>query len=250
MTALLVDLGNTRWKMALADGAGITPPVSGSYDNLDDLRSAAVRGADAGSDSLWLASVVDADTTRSVVFALQESFGTSVGQVVSTDPMPNLVSGYLKPEQLGVDRLLAMVAVRARLPQVPLCVIDAGTATTIDFVDPEGQHLGGFILPGRRLFRECLLANTRIPRDQQVDELAVLGRDTATAVALAGRYAAAGIVERFVAGPQALFPGVELHTCVGGGDADYISELLPRPCTKLGDLVLRGLAVMAAGGES
>ena len=140
-----------------------------------------------------------------------------------------------------------MVAARA-CSSGALCVIDAGTAVTIDFVDPLGHHRGGFILPGKRMFRECLLANTSIPRDQEVDEQALLGRDTATAVALAGRYAVAGIVARFTAGPHGLFPQSEIHTFVGGGDADDIIEMLPRPCTKLDDLVLRGLAVVAVSG--
>ena len=75
-------------------------------------------------------------------------------------------------------------------------------------------------------------------------------RNPDAAVALAGRYAVAGIVERFTTGPHSLFAESEIHTFVGGGDADDIVELLPRPCTKLSDLVLRGLAVMAAGRES
>jgi len=248
MTALLMDLGNTRWKMARAQAAKISQTISGHYDDLDGLRAAASHDAEA-IENVWLASVVDAARTQAVVAVLQETLGTSVRQVVSTDPMPNLVSGYLKPEQLGIDRLMAMVAARASSPQ-PLCVVDAGTAVTIDFVDQGGQHLGGFILPGRRMFRECLLANTSIPRDSRVDEHAALGRDTPTAVALAARYAVSGIVEHFIDGPGALFAGAGVHVYVGGGDADHLLELLPRPCSKLDDLVLRGLAVMAAGRES
>ena len=249
MTALVVDLGNTLWKMALARDAKLTSLVSGAYSDNGSLRRAVQGAAEGRVDAVWLASVVDPDTTRRVMSTLQDGLQMPARQVLATDPMPDLISGYLKPEQLGIDRLLAMVAARA-LTQQPLCVIDAGTAITIDFVDGTGQHRGGFILPGRRMFRECLLANTSIPRDPQIDEQAVLGRDTATAVALAGRYAASGIVERFVSGPHALFPGAEVHSYVGGGDADYLLDLLPRPCTKLDDLVLRGLAVMAASGES
>lgn len=248
MTALLMDLGNTRWKMAHAEGAGIARVTSGRYDDLDGLRSAALDDR-VRVDSVWLASVVDATRTQAVVSVLRESLGVAVRQVISTDPMPNLVSGYLKPEQLGIDRLMAMVAARASSPQ-PFCVVDAGTAVTIDFVDQGGQHLGGFILPGRRMFRECLLANTSIPRDSEVDQHSTLGRDTPTAVALAARYAVSGIVEHFLDGPGALFAGVSTHVYVGGGDADHLLELLPQPCTKLDDLVLRGLAVMAAGRES
>jgi len=249
MTALLMDLGNTRWKMALAEGAEIARLVSGAYDDQEGLRAAAMHAAPGQVDGVWLASVVDADTTRIAISTLQACLGVAPRQVQASDPMPDLVSGYRKPEQLGIDRLLAMVAARAESVQ-PLCVIDAGTAVTIDFVDPGGQHQGGFILPGRHMFRECLLANTAIPRDPEVDAMATLGRDTATAVELAGRYAVAGIVDRFVAGPHALFPGLEVHSFVGGGDADHLMDLLPRPCTKLDDLVLRGLAVIAAGGES
>ncbi|MGB5650874.1 MAG: type III pantothenate kinase [Sedimenticolaceae bacterium] len=248
MTALLVDLGNTRWKITHTEGAAIGRVVDGSYDDLGRLRAAALGDADR-VDAIWLASVVDAHTTGLVSTTLQQALGTAVHDVKSTDPMPGLVSGYRKPEQLGIDRLLAMVAARARVPQA-LCVVVAGTAVTVDFVDPDGQHLGGFILPGRRMFRECLLTNTSIPRDTKVDERAVLGCDTPTAVALAGRYAVVGIVERFVAGPKSLFPGQRVNIFAGGGDADDLMELLPPPCTKLDHLVLRGLAVIAAGGDS
>jgi len=248
MTALLVDLGNSLWKMTHAGDTEFAEVVAGRYDELSELYSALAH-YEQPVDSVWLASVVDPDRTHSVVEALRRSLVVEVREVRSTDPMPNLVSGYRKPEQLGIDRLLAMVAARA-CTQAPLCVVDAGTAVTIDFVDGSGQHLGGFILPGRRLFRQCLLDNTSIPRDEELDEPATLGRDTPTAVALAGRYAVIGIVEHFVADPQLLFSGARAHTFVGGGDADQFLSDLPPPCNKLDHLVLRGLAVMAAGGGS
>ena len=99
------------------------------------------------------------------------------------------------------------------------------------------------------MFRDCLLTNTSIPRDADIEDRALLGRDTATAVALGGRYAVAGIVERFTRGGGALFPGRTTEVFVGGGDADRLLDLMPVPCTKLDHLVLRGLAVLAAGIE-
>ena len=247
MTALLLDLGNSHWKIACARGNGVERVVQGAYGDLGELSAAIGRVTGPMVDTVLLASVVDADLTAQISTIVRDRLGLAVRQVQSTDPMPDLVSGYRKPEQLGIDRLLAMVAARA-CSSGALCVIDAGTAVTIDFVDPMGHHRGGFILPGKRMFRECLLSNTSIPRDQQVEEQALLGRDTATAVALAGRYAVAGIVARFTAGPHTLFAPGEIHTFVGGGDADDIIELLPRPCTKISDLVLRGLAVVSVSG--
>ena len=104
-------------------------------------------------------------------------------------------------------------------------------------------------MPGLRMFRECLLANTAIPRDEQIDEHALLGQDTATAVALGARFALVGLVERFVCGSATVFPGSPIDTIIGGGDADEFLGLLPEPCIKLEHLVLRGLAVVAASGD-
>lgn len=247
MSVLLLDLGNTRWKMAPAKGGEIGPVDSGPYDDLPGLQAVA-RRASVRATSLVFASVAAAETTARVVDLLQQTLNLPVERIGSTDPMPNMVSGYRRPEQLGVDRLLAMVAARARSTE-PLCVVDAGTAVTVDFVAPDGQHLGGFILPGIRMFRDCLLANTAIPRDSRIEERAVLGRDTPTAVALGARYAVAGLVERFTCGSAALFPDRTVQTFVGGGDAEQFLGLLPQPCIKLDHLVLRGLAVVAASGD-
>lgn len=248
MKALLLDLGNSRWKFALSQGLEIGQVEAGAYSELSALRAALQSNADQ-LETILLASVVDKQTTDAVTAVLHRACALPVRRISSTDRMPNLTAGYLKLEQLGVDRLLAMVAARARTRR-PLCVVDAGTAVTVDFVDAGGLHLGGFILPGYRLFRECLLANTSIPRDAQVDEAALLGRDTPTAVALGARYSVAGLVERFSTGSGALFPGQEVQIFVGGGDAGAISGLLPGTCIRLDELVLQGLAVVAASKES
>jgi type III pantothenate kinase len=237
MNALLLDLGNSRWKFALSQGVEIGPVQVGAYSELAALQAAVQIHADQ-LETILLASVADKQTTDAVTAALHLVCPLPVRRILSTDRMPNLTAGYLKPEQLGVDRLLAMVAARARTRR-PLCVVD------VDFVDAGGLHLGGFILPGYRLFRECLLANTAIPRDEKVDEAALLGRDTPTAVALGARYSVAALVERFSTGSAALFPGEEVQVFVGGGDAGAISGLLPGPCIRIDDLVLRGLAVVA-----
>lgn len=247
MTALLFDLGNSRWKAAVSQAGEIDDVVDGGYDELTKLQGW-LTGHARGLGAAWLASVVDPVRTDAFLTRMQAMLKVDIERVRSTDPMPNLRSGYRKPEQLGIDRLLAMVAARAR-HSGPMCVVDAGSAVTVDFVDAQGQHLGGFILPGERMFRDCLLANTSIPRDADIENGAMLGCDTPTAVALGGRYAVAGIVERFTSGGAALFPGEATRVFVGGGDADRLLDLMPVPCTKLDHLVLRGLAVLAAGIE-
>ncbi|MGD8957092.1 MAG: type III pantothenate kinase [Chromatiaceae bacterium] len=248
MTALLVDLGNTRWKLSRAHDARLGRIEDGAHAGVPKLLTTCLSQYRQMVDAVWLASVAEPEITDSVVAILRNVLALPVHQVQSTDPMPDLVSGYRKPRQLGVDRLLAMVAARAQSRQA-FCVIDAGTAVTIDFVDSDGQHLGGFILPGVQLSRECLLRNTAIPHDSEVEDQAVLGRDTATAVALGTRQAVAGLVERFLTGSAALFNGEEFVTFVTGGDGDAFLESLPAQCHRVDNMVLRGLAVLAAGGS-
>jgi len=244
MKALLLDLGNSRWKAAMADAGGLTEVIGAGYGDTGGLADWLHR-YHHGVDGIWLSSVVDASRTGRLLARVAEQLPLEVTRVTTADPMPDLRSGYRKPQQLGIDRLLAMVAVRS-LTRHPFCVVDAGSAVTIDFVDADGQHLGGFILPGERLSRDCLLSNTSIPRDAEVEGRAVLGRDTPTAVALGSRYAVAGIVERFTRGCAALFQDQAVDLFVGGGDAEQLMPLMPIACTKLDHLVLRGLAVLAA----
>lgn len=248
MSALLVDLGNSRWKIAIAAGGRLTDVNVGEYQETDRLRRL-LEAARPHVGEVWVASVADGSRTRSWLDVLRGSLQLPHHLVSATDPMPNVRSGYIVPGQLGVDRLLAMVAARARSSRA-LCVVDAGTAITVDFVDADGGHLGGFILPGLQLFRDSLLARTSIPRHDDIRPKDVFGRDTATAVALGARHAVAGLVERFVSGSRAAFPGQPVDLIVGGGDAALLRDVLPSPCITLHHLVLHGLAVLAADGEA
>ena len=50
---------------------------------------------------------------------------------------------------VGIDRLLnAVGANRLRSAHTPAVVVDLGTAITVDLVGPQGDFLGGAILPG------------------------------------------------------------------------------------------------------
>ena len=242
MSTLLVDLGNTRWKLALSRHEDPQLLAQGERDDLERLEREVARVGD-GIDRALLASVAESALTERVLesFCQQTS---QVRQVFSTDHFPGLVVGYDEPRQLGVDRALAMLAVRAQWPG-PFCVIDAGTAVTIDFVDAQGRHLGGFILPGRALARDCLLRGTAIPSDEHTDDSSTLGRDTAGAISLGGRYAVAGLVRQALTLPELQAFASDGCTFVGGGDAAAVLNLLPPPVRQVDQPVLRGLNRLA-----
>jgi len=72
----------------------------------------------------------------------------------------NVVNAYENPEQHGADRWASIVAAYQDNPGYSVCVISAGTAITVDLVNKDGQHLGGYILPSFDTMHTALLADT------------------------------------------------------------------------------------------
>ena len=125
-------------------------------------------------------------------------------------------------------------------------VIDAGTALTLDFIDPGGQHRGGYILPGRILSQDALLRETsrvRFSEDSTVCPLP--GRSTAEAVrngALFSLVAAAAAAAR----QARSFWGADFAVVITGGDGEAVHDHLVgagEVCELVPDLVFDGLGI-------
>ncbi len=152
---------------------------------------------------------------------------------------------YHDPAALGADRWAALIAAH-HLTAGPVCVIDCGTAVTIDALSADGDFLGGVILPGLRLLRTSLVQGTRSIRATDGDAATCLARSTADAVAAGTLFGLAGAVERVLAEHrQAL--GSEMSALITGADAGLVLSKLraEAPVAEVSDLVLRGLALIA-----
>jgi type III pantothenate kinase len=86
-----------------------------------------------------------------------------------------------EPHNVGADRALNAIAAHAGHPG-DLIIIDFGTATTFDVVDPSGAYKGGIIAPGINLSLDALVnAAAKLPRiaiEAPGDDLSVIGRTT------------------------------------------------------------------------
>jgi type III pantothenate kinase len=148
-------------------------------------------------------------------------------------------SGYEDILQLGADRWFAVVAAFEHAGNA-VCVVDAGTATTVDLVDAAGQHLGGFILPGVDLMMQSLLDGTgdlarlrdRAPAKIVLDP----GKTTGSAMRNGAWLATIGLIEQ----ARTRLPA-ESALVVTGGQGGVLAELLGAPFNER--LVLEGLAL-------
>lgn len=57
-------------------------------------------------------------------------------------------SKYTSPNTLGPDRMAAVAGGISLYPKQPVLVIDAGTCITYEWIDGQGNYLGGSISPG------------------------------------------------------------------------------------------------------
>jgi len=91
-------------------------------------------------------------------------------------------------EKVGIDRLLNAVAANAMRPCGRAAIIvDIGTATTVDYLSPQGTFEGGAILPGFELSARSLHQQTALLPMIEIEDLAAesiepLGRNTPDAL--------------------------------------------------------------------
>jgi type III pantothenate kinase len=157
---------------------------------------------------------------------------------------------------LGIDRWLALVAAR-RASTRPTCILNAGTAFTVDALDAHGRHLGGLILPGVQLMHEALAATAAtggVPTASLPDPYAVdLGGDAAMSSAsaqadvppLSGPIALLAATAERAVRYLAERTGLEPRVVLTGGDSVTLAPLLSRPPALVPDLVMTGLALVA-----
>ena len=146
---------------------------------------------------------------------------------------------------MGVDRWLAILAARKRYGGA-VCVVDVGTAVTIDQVDDTGQHLGGVIVPGIDLMYRSLFKDTgdigRLDARSENPppaERETLGRSTTAAINGGIMSAICGLIESCAAQLEARCRDNVL--IITGGDAERIVSHLRIAAEIRPALVLEGL---------
>ncbi len=237
---LQFDVGNSSAKWRLMAGAEVL--ARGVYLRDDgDSRERLLACSDA-VDRIWIASVASEEAEFHLGMMLQERWQVEPWFARSEAHTGALVNSYQQPLRMGVDRWLAMLGAWRRHP-ARLCVVDAGSALTIDLVGADGRHEGGYIIPGPSLMERALLLDTDRVRfaEEAVYDLAP-GTSTAEAVRHGIALAQAAAVR--VAMEQAGVPQPRLYLC--GGGAETLQRLLGGAGAWVPDLVFEGLEVMAA----
>lgn len=168
---LLVDVGNTAIKLALANKEKLLArfslptgrPETEDSLGLELLALVARAGAEEGSLKACVISSVVPSLNPIIKGAAARYLGCAPLFVPQDLPAP-IKNHYPRPEETGSDRLAAAYGARCLFPDVPsLIVADFGTAATFDCVSGD-SYLGGLIFPGPGLASRALAQKTaRLP---------------------------------------------------------------------------------------
>lgn len=195
-------------------------------------------------------SEIDDCIISSVVPPVFNSVRTGVWKVIGKQPMvvgPGLKTGLNihvdVPSQVGSDRIVIAVAALAEY-KAPLILMDLGTATTIEVVEPENMYLGGVIFPGVRVSLDALTSRAaQLPGISLDKPRQVIGKNTVDCMRSGMMYGTAAMIDGLVERMEA-----ELgHRCTliaTGGMAQFITPLCKRDIILDKNLLLKGLNVI------
>jgi type III pantothenate kinase len=253
MSILLIDIGNSRLKWAIAASNGdlhaefITQGAS-TNDSPDQLAQFDQISNNQTIEKIICSSVISEDQTLALKKYLKEIMPqASWFQINGLSALDHLGSQYNQAEQLGADRRSMALGAHHMFSGKNILVISAGTATTIDLITPT-HHMGGWIIPGMALMTNALNSNTaqlpKVATDQKRSSVAI-GTNTNDAIhqgIMASHLGAISIAQEY-----AMNQKIELDLMiVTGGDAKILVALLKEcsssaPIHHEEQLVLKGL---------
>jgi type III pantothenate kinase len=200
---LVVDVGNTQTHFGTFRGDEL----------LEHWRFATVRQSTADQLGAALANLLElrgyrfGDLEGSIVSStvpqLEPEWLTMAKRYLGHEMLavgPGTKTGlpirYDNPREIGADRLVNSVAMRARFGDGAAVCVDFGTATTFDVVSAEGEYVGGALMTGIEISLEALTERgARLPKVDLAPPKSVIGKNTIDAIRAGVVYGYAGAID-------------------------------------------------------
>lgn len=257
MKILELDQGNTRAKWRLIEASGIEVGQGAAQVIARGVLAPGAWWAEESLPSVWCeqapgrvraANVAGSSVAGAIAERLRDALGVEVEFARVTAECGGVRCAYRDISRLGVDRWLAVLAAYRRAPE-PALVVDCGSAVTLDLLGANGEHLGGYIVPGLGLMRRALYSDTDAvkvqPPSESVDVLSP-GQNTQDAVNRGLPLMVLGAVERAydaLAHQCAVEGSMRPRLLFCGGDGGLLAPWCDRPNEVVEDLVMEGLAL-------
>ena len=229
---LIIDIGNSRTKLAVIEGNTILKKITCASksiaNNVKKLRK------EYAIKKCIISSVSKFDISNLKSF-------NGLNKVIQLDHNTKIpfINEYNSPSTLGVDRIALASAAITNYPKQNVLVIDAGTCITYDFINSKKKYLGGAISPGIILRYKSLHKFTaNLPLLEQ-SNFELIGKDTESSIhsgVLNGYIQEIdGVINQYKTNFQ------NLTVVLTGGDTNFLAEKLKSTIFANPNFLLEGL---------
>lgn len=243
---LCIDIGNTRIKWARLTDAGVKFGGAHAYKKRDFFALLAEIWADIEMPERVFVSNVAGQTLGAALQTWVMQHWHIPTEVLTTQTHPTLELSYATPETLGVDRWLNMLAAR-QCHQEPYCIVDSGSFITVDIIDADGVHQGGYITPGLDMMYAALhhYSQGRLALSNESDFAALTyGQTSETCIQHGCGRMIVAFINDITQQVQDQY-GAQAHYIITGGNAALLLGKLKAPFQHRPALVFEGMAVLA-----
>ena len=220
---LVIDVGNTRTKVAIFDQESLVHKW-----NIEQLTRDFIIKHEAEIKVCGHAIISNVNTLDArIVRLLNEDLSVQVLELDITFQLPVTID-YKTPKTLGVDRLALATGAKQLYEESDVLVVSIGTCMTIEFVTADAIYCGGSIHPGPRLRYKAMndyTANLPLYNvDFGAQESLLTGKSTEESMRVGVETAMTYEIEGFVRQYQKLYP--RLKTIITGGYAPFFESRL------------------------
>lgn len=219
---LAIDIGNTNTVFAVYKGKAFVDSwrIRSDAGHSADEYAAFLNELFALSRVKWksIKNVIVSSVVPEANFGMRRFCEKYVGvePVFVTKEMVGIAAVIDRPDDVGADRLVNAVAVKAHY-DFPAVVVDFGTATTFDVIDANGDYAGGVIAPGINLSMSALhQAASKLPKISVKRPEAAIGKDTVSAMQSGVYWGYMGLIDRILLEIKAEIGGPVKVIATGG----------------------------------
>ncbi|MDI3525964.1 MAG: type pantothenate kinase [Tenuifilum sp.] len=214
---LVIDIGNTFTKVAVADGQDVKYFQNTLEIEIDELD----RIIKEFQPNNCIVSAVGKIPVNTLMW-LKQNINVHVAGINTKIPIENK---YSTPETLGFDRLALAVGAATLFPNRNVLVIDAGTAITYDFVTESGVYIGGAISPGLQMrFKALHNFTAKLPLIEKVEKTEIIGTTTKTCVSSGVVNGALFEIDGYIHQISSIYD--DCVVVLTGGDSNFLANNL------------------------
>ncbi len=233
---LCLDFGNTLCKGAIVEGDQFINETIFNPCTLESIQDFYLKNK---VDSAILSSVINHPPEIDDFLNQTPSYHR-----LSAASKLNFTTSVGKPSTIGADRIALISYARAHFPTNHNLIIALGTCVTYNFINNEGEFLGGGISPGLKLrFKSLHEYTALLPLiEPQQKNFPLIGYNTETnilsAVMLGIKFEIEGIIGLY----QEKF--ANLNILLTGGDSEFLAESLKCRIFADKNMLFKGLKIV------